>query len=189
MTAASKFTGLLQFGNCTGVRGMAIDVDHPRLRSTGGQCQPQKHLRRDQVPLRGQHELDGLAGRIDGAIEIRPAASNLDVGLVNPPGPIRATQFPANALIQNGCVTLNPAPDRDMVDRETALGHDLLEITIGERVSQIPTDTQENDDILEMPPSKQCWPFSDHRYTLPNPLATFATQPFQPFLALVSALP
>src|SRR4051812_17269095 len=76
-----------------------------------------------------------------------------------------------------------------MVDRETALGHDLLEITIGERVSQIPTDTQENDDILEMPPSKQCWPFSDHRYTLPNPLATFATQPFQPFLALVSALP
>jgi hypothetical protein len=64
-----------------------------------------------------------------------------------------------------------------MVDGETALGHDLLEVTIGERVSQIPTDTQENDDILEMRPSKQCWPFSGHRYTLPDPLAAFATQP------------
>src|SRR5437764_9154751 len=26
-TAATEFTGLLEFGNCTGVRGMAIDVD------------------------------------------------------------------------------------------------------------------------------------------------------------------
>ena len=76
-------------------------------------------------------------------------------------------------------VTLDPAPDGDMVDRKTALGHDLLEIAIGERVSQVPTNAQEDDRILEMTPAKQCWPFSDHGYTVPNPLSAFATQPLQ----------
>src|SRR5262245_42831340 len=64
-----------------------------------------------------------------------------------------------------------------MVDRKTALGHDLLQVAIGERVSQIPANAEQDDRVFEVPPAEQCWPFSDHRYTLPNPLSSFATQP------------
>ena len=176
-TAASEFTGLLQLGNCTGVRRMAIDVDHPRLRSTSGQRQPQEHLRRDQVPLRRQHELDGLAGRIDRAIKIRPAARNLDVGLVNPPGPIRTSQFPPNAPIQNGRVTLDPAPDRDMVDRKTPFGHDLLQVAVSERISQVPTNAEEDYHVLEVPSSEQRRPLSGHDSPYQISSLAFATHP------------
>src|SRR4051812_26889683 len=32
----------------------------------------------------------------------------------------------------------------------------------------------------QMPSAKQCWPFSNDRYTLPNPPSAFATQPAGP---------
>jgi transposase-like protein len=35
-TSASEFTGVLQFGDCAGVRWMPIHVDHPRARSRAG---------------------------------------------------------------------------------------------------------------------------------------------------------
>ncbi len=41
-TAAAEFTELLQFGDCTGVRWMAIHVDNPRRRPAGGQGKPQE---------------------------------------------------------------------------------------------------------------------------------------------------
>jgi len=90
---------------------MAIDVDHPRRGAAAGQCQPQEQLRREQVALGRQHELDGLAGRIDGAIQVGPTASHLDVRFIHPPGPIRTAQLAANPLIQNGRIALHPAPD------------------------------------------------------------------------------
>ena len=52
MTAAAELTGLLQFGGRARIRGMAIDIDHQWRVADARQCQPQEHLRRDQVPLR-----------------------------------------------------------------------------------------------------------------------------------------
>ena len=141
---------------------MAIDVDDPRRRAAAGQCQPQEHLRRDQVALGRQHELDGLAGRIDSAIQVGPVASNLQVGLIDPPRPIRTAQLAANPLIQNRCIPLDPAPDRDMIHGEVPLRHDLLQVTIRQRESQVPANAQEDDHVVEVPPTKQCWPFSGH---------------------------
>jgi hypothetical protein len=63
-TPPTEFTGILQFGGRTGIRWMAIHVDHPRWWPAGRQGQSQEQLRRDQVPAGRQHELDGLAGRV-----------------------------------------------------------------------------------------------------------------------------
>jgi hypothetical protein len=70
-----------------------------------------------------------------------------------------------------------------MIDRKTALGHDLLQVAIGERVSQIPANAEQDDRVFEVPPAEQCRPFSHHRYTLPNPLSAFATHAFSGAIA------
>jgi serine/threonine protein kinase len=45
---------------------------------------------------------------------------------------------------------------------EVPLRHDLLQVTIRQRVPQVPANAQEDEHVFEMPPSKQCWPFSGH---------------------------
>jgi len=60
----------------------------------------------------------------------------------------------ANPLIQNRRIALNPAPDGDMVNGEVPLGHDLLQIAVGERVSQIPPNAKQDDHVLEMSPAE-----------------------------------
>jgi hypothetical protein len=41
---------------------------------------------------------------------------------------------------------------------------------IGEGISQLPPNAQDDDHILEMPAAEQCWSFSRRRYTVPDRL-------------------
>jgi uncharacterized protein YegP (UPF0339 family) len=58
-------------------------------------------------------------------------------------GPIGTAYLAANPLIQYRRIALDPAPDRDVVNREVTLG-------------------QEDDHVFELPPAEQCWPSSGH---------------------------
>jgi hypothetical protein len=49
-----------------------------------------------------------------------------------------------------------------MVNGWAPFCHDLLQVTIGERVSQIPANAGEDDHVFEVPPAEQCWWFSGH---------------------------
>jgi hypothetical protein len=51
------------------------------------QCQLQELLRRQQIPVGRQHEINRVPVRIDGAIEVHPVSRNANVSLVDPPGP------------------------------------------------------------------------------------------------------
>src|ERR1700730_14397307 len=64
-------------------------------------------------------------------------------------------QITAKPLIQNGRIALDPSPDGDMIHQEPALRHHLLQISVAERVPQIPPDAQNDDDFLEVPPPEQ----------------------------------
>jgi hypothetical protein len=64
------------------------------------------------------------------------------------------------------------------VDGETSLRHNLLQITIRERMSQVPTNTQEDDHTFEMPPAEQCLPFSGHNAPCQISSIALATEPF-----------
>ena len=76
----------------------------------------------------------------------------------------------ANPLIQHRRVSLDPGPDRDMVQGQAPLRHDLFQIAVREGIPQVPANAQKDDDVFKMPPAEQCWPSSSHRYTLPNQL-------------------
>ena len=52
------------------------------------------------IPLRGQHEIDRVASRINGSVQVRPGSGNLYIGLIHPPETIGAPQFAPKALIQ-----------------------------------------------------------------------------------------
>jgi hypothetical protein len=64
-----------------------------------------------------------------------------------------------------------------MVNAEVALGHNLLQVSISERVSQIPANAQEDDHVFEMPPTKQYRPFLGHDTTYQIRSTAFATEP------------
>jgi hypothetical protein len=84
----------------------------------------------------------------------------------------------ADSLIKNRRLALDPAPDGDVVNGEVPLGPDLLQIAVGERVSQIPTNAKEDDHVFEMPPAEQCWPSSGHDTPYQINSTAFATEPF-----------
>jgi hypothetical protein len=66
-------------------------------------------------------------------------------------------QLTAKPLIQQGCIALDPAPDGDVIHREPALRHHFLQISVAERIPQIPPDTQNDEDLLEVsPPEQRC---------------------------------
>jgi len=52
---------------------------------------------------------------------------------------------PAKSLIQDGCITLDPAPNGNVVDRESAFRHHFLQIAVAERITQITPDAKDND--------------------------------------------
>ena len=64
-----------------------------------------------------------------------------------------------------------------MVNGQTALRKDLLQVAVGERVSQIPADAEEDDHIFEVSSAEQCWPFSGHDIPYQTRSSTFATEP------------
>ena len=78
-------------------------------------------------------------------------------------------QITAKPLIQNGRITLDPSPDGDVIHQEPALRHHLLQISVAERVPQIPADAQHDDDFLKVSPPEQHRPLFGHRITLPDP--------------------
>jgi hypothetical protein len=83
----------------------------------------------------------------------------------------------ANPLIQNGRIPLDPAPDRDMIDRQASLRHDLLQVAIRQRIPQIPANAEEDDRIFEVPSPEQCWSLSGHDTPYQISSRAFATQP------------
>src|SRR5258706_11731422 len=89
------------------------------------------------------------------------------------------------APLQFGCVALYPPVDRGVIDMQSPLAHHLLQISVAERIPQVPADTQQNDLGLEVTPFE--WSggihefgssrFSEYRRVYPI-LPIFATQPY-----------
>src|SRR5262245_47849369 len=79
-----------------------------------------------------------------------------------------AADLTPNPLIQHWRITLNPTPDRDMIDGEASLRHDLLQVAVCQGIAQIPPNAQENNYVFKMPTAEQCWPSSGHVQLKPH---------------------
>ena len=84
--------------------------------------------------------------------KIGPLACDPEVGFVRAPRPIGHPQFPAAAPVEFRRVTLHPTPDRDVIDGEVPLGHDLFQISEAEPKPPIPAYTQDDDLGFKMSP-------------------------------------
>lgn len=89
-----------------------------------------------------QDEIKCLAGRVKGSVQIHPLATDFDIGLVNSPRIFGLLQVWATAFIQFWCIALNSTVDSGVVQGQTSLRHHFLQISVAERVSQVPSNTQ-----------------------------------------------
>src|SRR6516225_11975916 len=67
-----------------------------------------------------------------------------DVGLVYPPTVVGRFEFRAQTSFHFWRIALDPPPDGDVIGVQAPLGQQLLNITIGKRKTQIPTNRQMN---------------------------------------------
>jgi hypothetical protein len=88
-----------------------------------------------------EEEIQRVAGRIQGAIQVHPLPADLDVGLVNAPGIIGSFQIRPASFIYFWGIRLHPAIDGRVHDRQSPFGHHFFYISIAERVPQVPTTT------------------------------------------------
>src|SRR5712692_351053 len=122
-----------------------------------------------EISLGRQHEIDGIACGIHSSVEVRPVAGNSDIGLIHTPGAIRMPTFATKPLIQNGRITLDPTPDGNVIHRQSTLRHHLLQISVAQRITQVPPDAKNDDHVLKVSPTEQRRPILAHRFTLAEP--------------------
>jgi hypothetical protein len=72
---------------------MAVHIDHPWSLPSPMQRQLQEVLGGSQISVGRQHEVDGVAGGVDRAVQVYPVSSDPDIGFVHPPGSIRMPSF------------------------------------------------------------------------------------------------
>ena len=121
---------------------MGIHVNHTGAHTRSIKRHPQKLLGCHQIPSGRDHEIDGVAARIDRSIQIGPVAPNPNRCLVDSPGAARTTQVSTNSFVQFRGIARDPARDSGMIHAESPLRHQLLYITVAQGIAQIPADTQ-----------------------------------------------
>lgn len=114
------------------------------------------------VVQRQLHEIDRVTDRIDGSIQADPIACHLHVRFIHPPRPVGQSPFPAEPLTQNRRIALHPAPNGDVIHRQTAFRRHLLQIAIAKRIPQIPPNAENNYDVLEVSSPEQRWSMLGH---------------------------
>ena len=107
------------------------------------------------IPPGGKPEIDRSTGRVDGPVQVGPLAFHPNVSLIHPPGSVGGFQFAAATFIQFRRIALDPSPDSGVVGRQAALGEKFLDVTIGERKSQIPSHRTGDHRGFEVAPFEQ----------------------------------
>lgn len=92
-----------------------------------------------QVTARGEQHADDLALLVDGPVQIRPPAGDLDMGLIGEPQVARSIPTQPRRLDELRCEPLDPPVDGDVVDGNAALGQQFFDVAVGP-VAQVPAD-------------------------------------------------
>jgi hypothetical protein len=74
--------------------------------------------------------------------------------------------FAPQALIQQGCIMLDPAPDRDVIHGQAPLFQDLFQISVAQRIAQVPAHLQNDNHIGKVSPAERCWSGPAHHITV-----------------------
>src|SRR5882757_142432 len=129
---------------------ITVERDFKRQSALTPESKPEEGLGRGDVPLGAQQEVDGFSLFVDGTVEIGPASSDFDVGLVDAPGPSSWPSEAVPAFLEFGRIALNPTHDRRVRQGESTFGHHLHEISKAEFVAQIPAHAEDDYFAIEM---------------------------------------
>jgi len=105
---------------------------------SGGQCPVEKRPSSGQIASGRQPDVYDLPGLVDCPVQVRPPTVDLDVGLVDEPAVTRHVTARPRSLDELRGEPLNPPVDRDVIDVHSPLGKQLLDVTIGQAVPQVP---------------------------------------------------
>src|ERR1700758_5157557 len=134
--------------------GIPIQGDHPRgsmlFRRPGKEPLSGGHI----TPF-AQEKVDGSTLPIDGAIEVDPLATNLNISLVYAPGIADRPRITVPALLKFRDIPLHPPQNGRMGQGDAALGHHLDEIAGAELKRQIPPHAQDDDFLVKVPPFEE----------------------------------
>lgn len=111
---------------------------------------PEKAFCRGNIAFRREHELDPVALRINGTVQVFPRLSYFDVCLIHAVRGSGQLQVMAHSFVDLRRVTLDLAKHGRMLHEEAALTHHLFDITVGKLIAKIRSDAQKNDFRLEV---------------------------------------
>ena len=131
----------LEVTDRTDVSGILVDIDYP----WSGDVRSAQHFAKKVLGCSSaagliQKEIECLASRVNGSVEIHPPTFDFDIGLVNSPGIVGLFQIRAAAFIELGCITLDPAINSGVIQRQAPFRHHFLQIAITQRVAKMPPD-------------------------------------------------
>jgi hypothetical protein len=86
---------------------------------------------RSLVPSGSKQKINGVYRLVDSPVEIPPLTPDPNVGLVHPPALADRPFAPSKRLLQDRQQLERPTMNRRMIDRNPALGHHLLKMTLG----------------------------------------------------------
>src|SRR4028118_1159529 len=119
----------------------------------GGARRAEEGLGRRHVPVLAQHGVDQVAVPVDGAVEVTPAAPDLQVSLVHEPGATAGTPLPTATppkfLGKDGRELRLPLAYRLVAEHDAALEEHLAEVAQGQAVAQ-PPQHHEGDDVARV---------------------------------------
>jgi hypothetical protein len=124
--------------------------------------------RPDQTP-----EKNGSIGASDNRAAIEghaDAPANPNESFIHVPGGRFRFQVSAHPPVYFQSVSLNPTPDGGVIHRQTALRHQLLNISQTQGKPKVPAHARYNYDRLKLTFSEQRWSARSHLVNLPNAL-------------------
>jgi hypothetical protein len=87
-------------------------------------------------------------------MQVTPATTNPDVGLVDEPSVPAPPPARPGRVDEQRREALHPALDTDVVDDDAALSEELLHVTVGQAVAQVPAERDRDHIGREAKPGK-----------------------------------
>jgi hypothetical protein len=140
-----------------------VHIDHSRARMARiPQYLLKESFSGSRITSGRQEKINRRSRGIHSSIKRGLLAAHSKIRFIDPPRSILITYFRTTAAVHFWCVSLNPAPDRDMVDRQLSFRHKFLDVPVTEAESQITTNAQDDHFRFEMSPFEHCRPVPPH---------------------------
>jgi hypothetical protein len=140
-----------QLFHCRRKGWVLIYIDDSRHWIPGGtQSLTEEAFSGRSIALRGEQKIDGLAFGVHGTIEELVLALDLYICLVGAVAFVGGLQMWPAAFVQFGSVGLDPAPDTTGIHGHTAFRQKFGNVLVGEGISEVPADEQNNHLAREM---------------------------------------